>query len=353
MARYFKKRIANHGLPPGSLVFIGDKKLAQVELDYFVYSTESCSERVFTDVEKLPSPPNQGVLWLNVHGLHDPELMGALQAHYRLQPLALEDAMNTGQRAKFEEFEEHLFLTLKMPFINSAGEIRGEQVSIFFTQNMLISFQEQPGDVFEPVRQRLIRGKGLLRKQGPDYLAYALLDAVVDHYHYLIEQLGEKIDELELLVLERSDKGVMHEINHYKRELHYVLKILRPVKELMNDLLRSHSPYLHTKRVGPFYRDLQGLVLHAVESADTYRQLLTDYHNLYLSNLSYKMNDIMKVLTMFSAIFIPLSFFAGVYGTNFEYLPELAWHWAYPVFWLSCLSIAGGILAFFRYKRWL
>lgn len=353
MARYFKKRTANRGLAPGSLVFIGEEKIAESKLDYFRYNAAHCSERLPAALSALPQPSEESILWLNCYGLHQVEVMRVLQEHYGLQALAMEDLMNTGQRAKFEEFEDQLFLTLKMPYLDSGGHIRGEQVSLIFNQHSLISFQEQPGDVFDAVRQRLLQAQGRLRHLGPDYLAYALVDAVVDHYHYLIEALGEKIDDLELKILQRADQSVMQEINHYKSEMHYILKILRPVKELMNDLLRSQSPYLHKKKTGPYYRDLQGLVTHAVESADAYRQLLSDYQNLHLSLLSYKMNDIMKVLTMFSAIFIPLSFFAGVYGTNFEYLPELTWPWAYPVFWLACLSIAGGILAFFRYKRWL
>ena len=205
---------------------------------------------------------------------------------------------------------------------------------------------------FDPIRERLRNSRGNIRKQGPDYLLYALLDSIVDNYIYLIESLGEKIDDLELQVLEDPDEEVLMKINTYKRELHFVLKVVKPAKELISNLLRSETPYIRKQKVMPFFKDLADLITHAIESVEAYRTVLSDYISIYHSNVSYKMNDIMKVLTIFSAIFIPLSFFAGVYGTNFDHLPELHYKYAYPVFWGIIVVIAGTMLLYFKRKGW-
>ena len=217
----------------------------------------------------------------------------------------------------------------------------------------LFIFQEDYGDTFDAVRERLRNGRGNVRKLGPDYLAYALLDTIVDNYIYLIENLGEKIDDLELKVLDDPDDEILSLINNYKRELHFIIKVVKPVKELMMNLLKSRTPLIHKKQVIPFYSDLNGLVVHSIESVEAYRTILSDYIQIYHSSVSYRMNDIMKVLTIFSAIFIPLSFFAGVYGTNFDHFPELHYKYSYYIFWGVVVLMAGGMLLYFRRKKWL
>lgn len=354
MARFFKKRTENKGLPPGSLVFIGQKRLENPKLHLIEYSEGQFEEQdINYQTEKLPDS-QFGNRWLNVVGLHDGNLMGRIGKQFGLHPLALEDVMNTGQRAKFEEYDDHLFITLKMlQFDEGTRQVKAEQLSLLFTEDFLISFQEQEGDLFDNVRQRLEQSRGQIRKRTCDYLAYALLDTVVDSYIYLIEFLGEKIDDLELKVLDNPAKEVVNEINAYKRELHFVMKVLKPVKELMAAILRSRSPFIHHREVLPYYKDLHGLVLHAYETVETYRNLLSDYFNFYHASLSTKMNDIMRVLTIFSAIFIPLSFFAGVYGTNFEYFPELQYRYSYFFFWGFILAVAIAMLVYFKRKKWL
>tara|TARA_Y100001934_G_C12316297_1_gene757661 strand:- start:481 stop:1545 length:1065 start_codon:yes stop_codon:yes gene_type:complete len=353
MARFFKKRIENKGMAPGALVFIGQKKLDHPLLGLHHYGPDHYEQESPSSTKiKLPEAKFEK-RWLNITGLHDARLMDHIQEQFGLHPLAMEDVMNTGQRAKFEEFDDHLFITLKMlQFDDKKGLVQSEQLSLVFADDFLISFQEQEGDVFDPVRQRLAEGKGLIRKRSCDYLAYALLDTVVDSYIYLVEHMGEKIDDLELRVLDSPDESIVAEINTYKRELHFVMKVLKPVKDLMGGIIRSNSPYIHKKEVLPYFKDLEGLVLHTLESVDTYRNLLSDYLNLYHTSISTKMNDIMRVLTIFSAIFIPLSFFAGVYGTNFEYFPELHYKYSYFIFWGMILAVAISMLWYFRRKKW-
>jgi magnesium transporter len=354
MARLFKKRTENKGLPPGSLVFIGTKRVEKPSIEYMAYDAAQLIGK--TQVKKVEVPKeHEGMRqWYNVTGLDKVNFMRDMRDQFKIDPLAMEDIMNTGQRAKFEEFDEFAFITLKMlQFHDETSRVNSEQVSFVIKDNMLITFQEAPGDTFDAVRTRLENPSSNVRNWGPDYLAYALLDTIVDNYIYLVENLGEKIDDLELRVLENPDEEVLNMINTYKRELHFVLKVVKPVKELMLHLLRSNSPYIHKENTLSYYKDLQGLMVHAIESVEAYRTVLSDYIQMYHSAMSTKMNDIMKVLTIFSAIFIPLGFLAGVYGTNFQNLPELEYQYSYFIFWGVVISIGGGLLLYFKRKGWL
>lgn len=353
MARFFKKRTQNQGLPPGSLVFIGTQKMDAPFINYREYDAQTLTQERHLPLSELPANRAHKVQWYNVIGLHDAAFMKTVEERLNVHPLAMEDVMNTGQRAKFEEFDQHLFITLKMlQFDAEKLLVSSEQVSFVFNRDYLITFQEEPGDTFNPIRKRLENEQGMIRRNGPDYLCYALLDSIVDSYIYLIETIGEKVDDLELKVLENNDKNILQQINAYKRELHFILKVTKPVRDLILHLQRSQSELMQKEMVKPYFKDLEGLITHAIESTETYRNLLTDYLNLYHSSMSTKMNDIMKILTIFSAIFIPLSFFAGVYGTNFEYFPELSYRYSYPLFWGFIVLAAGSMLWFFHRKGW-
>jgi len=353
MARFYKKRSENKGLPPGSLVFIGTKKVDNPTVEYISYDTDTITESEFLQVENVPKNDPEKKQWYNITGLDNAGFMELIEHRLGIHPLAMEDVMNTGQRAKFEEFDDFAFASLKMlQFDSTKNRVLTEQVSFVLKGSTLITFQEEPGDTFDAVRKRFKNSKGNLRKMGPDYLAYALMDSIVDNYVYLIEGLGEKIDDLELQVLDDPDEDVLQQINMYKRELHFILKVIRPVKELMHNILRTESPFIKKQNTLPFFRDLNDLITHAIESVETYRQILTDYLQVYHSNVSARMNDIMKVLTIFSAIFIPLSFFAGVYGTNFSYFPELNFKYSYFIFWGVIVVMAGGMLYYFKRKGW-
>ncbi|WP_417611476.1 magnesium/cobalt transporter CorA [Owenweeksia hongkongensis] len=353
MARFYKKRSANKGLPPGSLVFIGTKKVDTPTVEYVSYDQENFTESEFLKVENVPKNDPEKRQWYNITGLDNEEFMAHIQERLNIHPLAMEDVMNTGQRAKFEEFEEFAFTTLKMlQFDSKASRVITEQVSFVIKGTTLITFQEEPGDTFDAVRKRLRNPKSNIRKLGPDYLAYALMDSIVDNYVYLIEGMGEKVDDLEMKILEDPDEDALQQINMYKRELHFILKVVRPVRELTHNLIRTESEFIDKKKTLAFYKDLDDLITHVIESAEAYRQVLTDYLQVYHTNVSAKMNDIMKVLTIFSAIFIPLSFFAGVYGTNFDYFPELHFKYSYFIFWGVIVTMAGGMLYYFKRKGW-
>ena len=354
MARFFKKREEIKGLSPGSLVFIGNKKVENIRLRVIDYDQTQLKEDELKDIaEGAEFKRTNTVTWINVDGLHDLALMKEIGSAFDLHPLLLEDILNTGQRPKFEEFDNCLFLVLKMLRYDKEKQIIiAEQLSLVLGDTFLLTFQEQPGDVFEPVRERIRKQKGRIRGAGIDYLAYALLDTVVDNYIFIIERLGEQIEDIEQEVLEKAEPAVMEKINTFKREMNFLRKSIRPAREAIIQLSKLDSELIHDQTI-PFLKDLQDLITQATEAIDTYRDMLSDQLNLYNSVISNRMNDIMKVLTIFAAIFIPLTFIAGIYGTNFEYLPELKFKYSYFFFWGVMLAVTGVMLIFFRKKKWL
>ena len=259
--------------------------------------------------------------------------------------------MNTDQRPKLLESEDNLFIVLKMLRYDDASKtLRAEQLSLVIGKTFLLTFQEQPGDVFEPVRERIRKQKGRIRATSIDYLAYALLDTVVDNYIYIIERFGEKIEDMEDVVLDDPEPEVMEQLSNYRKEMNYLRKSIRPAKEAITHLARLETNLIDDQTT-PFLKDLEDLITQASEAIDTYREMLSDQMNLYNSSLSNKMNDMMKILTIFAAIFIPLTFIAGIYGTNFEYLPELHFKYSYYIFWGVMILVAAALLALFQTKK--
>lgn len=354
MTRFFKNREANKGLAPGSLVFIGKKKMENIRIRMIDYDQTSLDEQELNDIKQCAEfKKADTVSWINIDGLHDLETINQLGKVFDLHPLLLEDVLNTGQRPKMEEFDNCLFIVLKMfRYDDQQQNIISEQLSMIIGTKFLITIQEQVGDVFEPVRERIRKGKGRIRTAGTDYLAYALLDTVVDNYIYLISRIGENIEDNEAGILEDVSADTLGNINNYKREISYIRKSVRPAKEFISKLLRFESDFIR-EDTKPFLNDLHDLIIQASEAIDLYSEMLSDQLNIYTSNVNNKMNDIMKVLTIFAAIFIPLTFVAGIYGTNFDYLPELHFKYSYFIFLGVMIAIAISMLAFFKRKGWL
>lgn len=354
MARFLKKREASKGQSPGALIFIGEQKMESVHVRVIDYDSTILTDQELTDIKDGSHfRKTDTVTWLNINGLHDIEKMKSVAETFDLHPLVMEDIMNTGQRPKIEEFDSYIFIVLKMIRFDTKTEmIVNEQLSLIIGDKFLLTFQERTGDVFNPVRERIKNQKSRLRGSGTDYLAYALLDTVVDNYIHIIELIGEKIEDLEEVILAGQDTSVMEKINAFKREINYLRKSIRPAREAILQLSRLDSNLFH-ENTSLFLKDLQDLMNQATEAIDTYRDLLTDQLNIYNSVMGNKMNDIMKILTIFAAIFIPLTFIAGIYGTNFEYLPELHFKYSYFIFWIVMVLIAGALLIFFKRKRWL
>lgn len=353
MARFLRNREKSKGQSPGALIFIGTPRVDTVKIRVIDYDASTLTDQEIADISDISHfNDTETVTWININGLHNVEFIGKVGQIFDLHPLVLEDILNTGQRPKIEEFDSYIFIALKMiRYDADNGMVLNDQLSIVLGHRFVLTFQEQPGDVFNPVRNRLKRQKSRIRGTGTDYLAYALMDTVVDNYIHIIEGIGEKIEDLEGEILTGDDTGVMENINTFKREINYLRKSIRPAKEAVNKLVRLDNDIIDETTL-PFLKDLQDLTHHAAEAIDTYRDLLTDQLNIYNSVMANRMNDIMKILTIFAAIFIPLTFFAGIYGTNFDYLPELHYKYSYFIFWGVLIVVAVALLYFFKRKQW-
>lgn len=353
MARFLKSREESDGKSPGSLIFIGDQKMDSAKVRLIDYDSVSLSDEELKDINAASHLKNTStVTWININGIHDVEMIQNIGKLFELHPLIMEDILNTGQRPKLETFEDYIFIVLKMiRFDNETKTIFNEQLSIVFGKNYLLTFQEQPSEIFNSVSERIKKQTSRIRRTGTDYLAYALIDTVVDNYIFSIESIGQKIEDLEDDVLNNPDTSVMEKINLFKREINYMRKSIRPAKDAVLRISRLDSELIQEQTL-PFLKDLEDLSLQATEAIETYRYLLTDQLNLYNSVIANKMNDIMKVLTIFAAIFIPLTFIAGIYGTNFEYLPELKYKYSYFIFWAVIIAVAGALIVYFKRKNW-
>ena len=353
MSRYIKKKKEDIGLSPYALVFRGQKKTDKILLRAMDFDLENVSELEITSTDNLLAlKKSKKLTWLNIDGLDNVELMENLARVYKIENNILSDVMNPSVRPKMQEFEHGIFITVKMLQYNETDDnLTVENLSIIIAENTLISFQEQPGLVFEPIRERIRRHKNKIRTAGSDYLAFALLDVVVDNYIYIIGLLGEKIESLEEDMTNDPRKELLDDINVFKRELNFLRKNIKPAKEMILNLNKLESEFIHDDNHIHF-RELQDNINEASELTDSYREILYDQLNIYHSSMSTKLNEIMRVLTIISVIFIPITFIVGVYGTNFENVPELHWHHGYFIMWLVMIFTTLGMLWFFKRKKW-
>ena len=352
--RIMKKRTGKIGVSPGSLVHIGEVSDAIPQLSALRYHPEGVEDlSLVDDVAKLAaSVTPQSVTWINLDGLHDVKLIETLGSAFTLHSLMLEDILNTDHRAKLEVGENCLFIIAKMLTLHpERDEILSEQISLIVGPGYVLSFQEKPGELFNPLRQRIHGDQGRVRKMGADYLAYRLLDTIVDQYFLILEQMGDRIEKLEEKLLDKPDRQLLHRIHQTKREMIMLRRAVWPLRELIGGLQRDIT--LVTPAVQPFLRDLYDHTIQIIDTVETYRDIITGLLDLYLSSISNRMNEIMKVLTIMSTLFIPLTFLVGVYGMNFDYLPELHWRWGYFALWGVMLSSVAGMFVFFRRKGWV
>lgn len=354
MARFIKDRTKTKGSFPGSLIFIGNQKVDSSSVHLIQYDSEKITNILLNTVEEaIPMVKKDMVTWINIYGIHDLEMIEKLGTQFNLPLLLLENILNTDQRPKFEDGENYDAFILKMLHHDEKEEeIVAEQISIILGENYVLTLQERKGDVFTHVRERISTSKGRIRLKGNDYLAYALMDTIVDNYTILLENLGRKVEELEDKIFSNNDANIVEEIYTYKIELNFLRKSIRPVKDLMTHLLKSENSFFHDEN-RKYLIDLHELVIQSTDAIESYNNLISDQLNIYNANVGNRMNEVMKVLTIFASIFIPLTFIAGIYGMNFEYFPELKYKFAYPVFWLVILSMIGGLLIYFRRKKWL
>lgn len=356
MSKRKRHRRTVPGLPPGTLVHVGEQRMDAVELTVLDYDAARVEERRGVSVaDCLAYRDNASVTWINVDGLHQVEVIQKLGEAYGIHALTLEDILNTDQRPKLEAMSDaYLYSVVKM-FSCSGPEndVRSEQVSMVLGPNFLISFQEEPlHDVFDPVRERIRHDQGAIRKNGPDYLAYRLFDAIVDQYFVVVERIGERIEDLESDMIEHPTPGMLSRLHALKRELIDLRKAIWPLREVVAGFHRDESPLVKPGTI-IFWRDVHDHTVQVIETLESYRELLSGLHDLYLSLQSIRMNEIMKILTVITTIFIPLSFIAGVYGMNFSHMPELSWRYGYPVALGLMFGLALAMVLWFRRRRWL
>jgi len=354
MLRLLKKRSAKTGLPPGTLIHVGKASAAKVKITRLAYDEASLQEDVAGTIDAcIPLEGRPGVTWIDVDGIHQVEVLEQLGECMGVHPLVLEDILNTDQRPKLEDFDDYLFIVLKMfRYDDQSGEMEAEQISLLLGPNFVVSFQERPGDVFDPIRERIRAGKGRIRKLGTDYLAYALIDAIVDHYFIVLEQVGEKIEFLEEELVTDPTPETLQTIHDLKRDMIFLRKSVWPLREVVGGLERRESPLIG-ESITVYLRDVYDHTIQVIDTLETFRDMISGMLDIYLSSISNRMNEVMKVLTIIATIFIPLTLIAGIYGMNFKYMPELEQPWGYPMVWGVMLAIAVVMLIYFRRKRWL
>jgi magnesium transporter len=354
MANHSKKSSKTAGLSPGTLVHVGERKVEQPKIAVMDYDETRLEEKTIESVEEcFPFRDSPSVTWINVEGLHDVGVIEKLGAHYNLHPLILEDILNTAERPKMEDYEETIFLLLKI-FVprNGNNDDRIQQVSLILGSNFVLSFQEKDNGIFDGLKDRIRKGKGRVRKAGADYLAYAIIDGIVDSYFGELERLGDAIESLETELVSNPKRETLQKIHGLKREMIYLRKAIWPLREVINGLERLETPLIKAT-TDIFLRDVYDHAVQIIDSVETSRDILSGMVETYLSSVSNRMNEIMKVLTIISTIFIPLTFVAGIYGMNFAFMPELQWRWGYPLIWVIMIAVAGVMIGYFKRKKWL
>lgn len=353
MSSLVYKRSKKIGMPPGSIVHIGERKTEGVKITVVEYGESQASERTVSSFEEVGPLKDGGVTWIDVEGLDDPGVIESIGKRFNIHPLILEDIVNTGGRLKIDDCGDYIFVRARYVFLDSAEcAVSSEQMSFILGDRYVISFQERPMHAFDPVKERIKGGKGRIRHMGADYLLYALLDEIVDNCFPVLECIGDRVDALEEELTTNPTKNTLIELHSLRRQMLLIKKSAWPLREMVGALERGVSKLVHDE-TNIFFRDVYDHAIQIMDSAETLRDMLSGMLDIYLSSMSNRINEVMKVLTVIATIFMPITFIAGVYGMNFKWMPELEWKWSYPVVLGIMAAITVWMLAFFRRKKWL
>ncbi len=353
MARFLKSKKELIGISPDDILFKGEKKIENTRIRLMDYNPDNLRELEVRVVDEIPGVlKKENTSWLNIDGLHETGVMKELSKQFEIENYIIAEVLETHKRPKIHDYDDYIMLSTKMLQYNVETEkIFSENLSIIFNENVLISFQERVGDFFNPVRERIRKNRKRIRNSGPDYLAFALLDVVVDNYIHTISLLGEKIEELDDELIRNPSSDSLENINKYKVEVNYLRKTIKPCREMILNLCKLDSELL-SDEIQSHLHELQNNIELANESIDNYRDILSDQLNIFHTTVAYKLNDILKFLTIFSVIFIPITFIAGVYGTNFDNIPELHYKYSYFIMWVVILLTVIGMVTYFKKKKW-
>ncbi|WP_220272785.1 magnesium/cobalt transporter CorA [Aquitalea aquatica] len=349
-----KQRVPSLGEAPGSLLPVGEQKLPSSSLALVEFGPQQLSENRFDSIAAgLAYQPEQPVLWLNVYGLHDPAVMQAIGERFQLHPLVQEDILNNRQRPKLEDYGDYLFIATRVfDFPKNGGRLSYDQMYLVVGENFVLSFQERPTGVFEPVRERLRNPHSVLRSKGADYLAYSLLDAIIDDYFGVLSQFTEHVERTDQLLLHGREQGVLNKVQRLKHDCLKLRRSILPLREMLLTMLRGEYRLIRPE-TQVYLRDAYDHTMHVIESLEMSREMVADMLDLYLSTQSHRLNLQMRVLTVFSMIFMPLTLIAGIYGMNFENMPELHWHYGYFGVLGLMAAIAGGLIWLFWKRNWI
>jgi magnesium transporter len=351
-----KKKSKHHkkiGQIPGTLIYTGEKA-SNLAVEVFDYNADKFEEKELSQIEDaFIYKSTDSITWININGLSHINDIEKIGNHYNLHPLILEDIVNTAQRPKIDEYDDYMFVVIKMLYYNTEENIISEQVSFILGKNYVLTFQEADGDVFENVRDRIRHGKGRIRGLGSDYLLYALIDSVTDHYYSIIEKMGDKIEDLEdNLFNGQTQNEISQQIQDLKRELLKVRRAIFPLREIINRIEKTEHKLILDKTLH-YFRDIYDHIIQVTENIDIYREMVWSLMDMYMTAISNKMNEVMKVLTIIATIFIPLTFIAGIYGMNFDNIPELHYKYSYFILWIVMILLFIGMLFYFKRKKWL
>jgi len=353
ISKIFGRRSKKIGLPPGTLIHVGEKKAEEVKITIIDYDEENFTQKQTNTIEECFTFKNTATItWIDIVGIHQVENIQKLGDCFGFHPLVMEDILHTDQRPKMEDHEDYFYIVLKMLQNEKSTDVITEQISLILGPNFVISFQETEGDIFNHVRDRLKTAKSRIRKMGADFLAYSLIDAIVDNYFIILEKTGERLEDIEEDLMTEPSEKTLHAIHQMKREMIYLRKSVWPLREVISALHREDSPLIKDS-TKIYLRDVYDHTIQVIDAIETFRDMISGMLDIYLSSLSNKMNEIMKFLTIIGTIFIPLTFIAGVYGMNFYFMPELRWHYGYFAV-LACMALVGiTMMIYFKWKKWL
>jgi len=348
-----KKASSKIGLPPGSIVYLGEKKVEKVTIKVTEYDEAGAETYEIKSAEEIdPFTDTPQVTWISVCGLHETDFLKQIGEKFKIHPLVLEDILNIDTRPKIEITDDYLFIVMKLVLFNPDQKIlETEQVSFILGRSFLFSFSERKDEIFNPIKDRITSQLGKIRKRGSDYLLYALMDIIVDHYFLALEKVEERIELLDDEVINRTEKSHIESIYNLRNLLLHIRRSVYPLREIVNQLIKDDSDLLD-ESIEPYLRDLYDHTIHITETIEQQREITNGLMEIYLSMMSNKMNEVMKVLTVIATIFIPLTFIVGIYGMNFPNMPEMNWPWAYYAVWGVMIAVVGAMIFFFRKKNW-
>jgi magnesium transporter len=353
MTSQIRRHLKKYGMSPGSLVHAGELGTEKVHVHLIEYNQDSIRKKENVSTEEcLISMDKPEITWINITGVHDISIVEKIGRHLNLHALVLEDILHTGLRSKFDNYKNNLYIILReLSYDNQRNSIKDKQVSLILGKNYVLSFLEDETDIFYPILERIKAKNSRLRRRGADYLCYALVDCIVDHYFLTLSKIDDRLEKLESVVINKPNRSTLKELQALKKQIIMLRRTIWPTREVVSQFQRVESPLIH-QTTKLYVQDVYDHVIQAMDTIESFRDITAGLHDIYMSNISYKMNEVIKILTVVATIFVPLMFITSLYGMNFKYMPELDWEWGYYFVWGLMIFVTGIMIAYFKKKNW-